>query len=383
MHNDRYYLLDISRGIAAICVVLQHYQHFFYVKPGFIASNFIYTEQPLFNIISPFYKFGSVAVQFFFILSGFIFFAIYRDKILNNEINFKRFFILRISRLYPLHLLTLILILILQKIFLFLYSDYYVYPDNSLTNFIFHFFLIQEWGINNFFNLEISAGFNYPSWSISVEIFVYISFFVICLFYVKDFIQTFVMLILIFFIYFFFYEILSTLFLLGIFLFYLGGLTYFLSQKIIEILEKKKFMVISIMTLLNILIFGRFLNDFFFDFQKSISFLIGDRFMILLFLVKFPLLIINLIIIQHFFRNLGKQFLIVGELSYTIYLIHFPIQIILIIISKELMNFNFNSEYFFIFYFILVFITSFVIHKFYELPLKILLRNIHKNQFNR
>ena len=134
------------------------------------------------------------------------------------------------------------------------------------------------------------------------------------------------MLILIFFIYFFFHEMLSTLFLLGIFLFYLGGLTYFLSQKIIEILEKKKFIVISIMIFLNILIFGRFLNDFFFDFQKSISFLIGDRFMILLFLVKFPLLIINLIIIQHFFRNLGKQFLIVGELSYNIYLIHFPIQ---------------------------------------------------------
>lgn len=237
--NERYYLLDIFRGIAAICVVLQHYQHFFFIKPGTVASNFVYTDQPFFYIISPFYKFGSVAVQFFFILSGFIFFAIYRDKIFNNEINFKRFFILRISRLYPLHLLTLILILVSQKIFLILYSEYYVYPDNSLTNFILHFFLIQEWGINNFFDFEILAGFNHPSWSISVEIFAYISFFVICLFYVKDFIQTFVLLILIFFIYIFFHEILSTLFLLGIFLFYLGGLTYFLSQKIIEILEKK------------------------------------------------------------------------------------------------------------------------------------------------
>ena len=260
-----------------------------------------------------------------------------------------------------------------------MYSRYYVYPDNSLTNFILHLFLIQEWGFNHLLNFEILAGFNHPSWSISVEIFAYISFFVICLFYVKDFIQTFVLLILIFFIYIFFHEILSTLFLLGIFLFYLGGLTYFLSQKIIEILEKKKFMVISIMTLFNILVFGRFLNDSFFDFQKSISFLIGDKFMILLFLIKFPLLIINLRIIQHFFKNLGKNFLIVGELSYTIYLIHFPIQIILMIISKELTNFNFNSEYFFIFYFSLVFITSFLVHKFYELPLKILVRNVYKN----
>ncbi len=376
--NERYYLLDIFRGIAAICVVLQHYQHFFFIEPGIVASNFIYTEQPFFNIISPFYKFGSVAVQFFFILSGFIFFAIYREKIFNNKISFKRFFILRISRLYPLHLLTLILILILQKIFLIFYSEYYVYPDNSLINFILHFFLIQEWGFNNLFNFEILAGFNHPSWSISVEIFAYISFFVICLFYAKDFMQTSVILILIFFIYIFFHDILTSI-LLGIFLFYLGGLTYFLSQKIIEIIEKKKIMVVNIMVLFNILVFGRFLNEFFFDFQKSISFLIGNRFMILLFMIKFPLLIINLRIIQYFFKNLGKKFLIIGELSYTIYLIHFPLQIIFMIISKELINFNFNSQYFFIFYFVVVFMASFLVHKFYELPLKILVRNVYKN----
>ena len=132
------------------------------------------------------------------------------------------------------------------------------------------------------------------------------------------------------------------------------------------------------MIFFNILIFGRFLNDIFFNFQQSIFFLIGDRFMILLFLIKFPLLIINLKIIQYFFRNFGKKFLIIGELSYTIYLIHFPIQIILMIISNEFINLNFNSEYFFIFYFILIFITSFLIHKFYELPLKILIRNVYK-----
>ena len=378
IQNERYYLLDIFRGIAALCVVLQHYQHFFYVKPGLVASNFIYTEQPFFYIISPFYKFGSVAVHFFFILSGFIFFAIYRDKIFKNEINFKKFLILRISRLYPLHLLLLILTLLLQKVFLILYSEYYVYSDNSLINFILHFFLIQEWGFANLFNFETSAGFNYPAWSVSVEFLAYIIFFIISLFYAKNIVQTFIVIILIFFIYIFFHQNLA-LILLGILLFFLGGLTFFISLKIIQTLEKKKKIVVFVMVLFNIIVFGRFLNDFFLDFQRSVSFLIGDRFMILLFLIKFPLLIINLRIIQYFFCTLGKKFLLIGELSYTIYLIHFPIQIILMILSKQFLTLNFNSELFFICYFILIFISSFLIYKFFELPLKLFVRNKYNN----
>jgi peptidoglycan/LPS O-acetylase OafA/YrhL len=42
----RIFLLDIARGIAAFCVVLQHYQHFYLDK-----NNFSYSDQPFFKFL--------------------------------------------------------------------------------------------------------------------------------------------------------------------------------------------------------------------------------------------------------------------------------------------------------------------------------------------
>jgi peptidoglycan/LPS O-acetylase OafA/YrhL len=74
--NERFYLLDIFRGFAAICVVLQHYQHFYYTKSMSLDTSFKYNQLPLFDYISFGYKFGSVAVQFFFFIIWIYFFFI-------------------------------------------------------------------------------------------------------------------------------------------------------------------------------------------------------------------------------------------------------------------------------------------------------------------
>ena len=92
----RFYLLDLARAVAAICVVLQHYQHFYSITPNVYQDSFVRNQQPFYEIIKPFYLFGSVAVQFFFILSGFIFFFMYKDLIFSKSISFKNFIILRL-----------------------------------------------------------------------------------------------------------------------------------------------------------------------------------------------------------------------------------------------------------------------------------------------
>jgi peptidoglycan/LPS O-acetylase OafA/YrhL len=161
---------------------------------------------------------------------------------------------------------------------------------------------------------------------------------------------------------------------IGIFLFYLGGTTYYLFTKIKHYLNNNSTIVILMILVLDIIIFGRFLNETFLNIQNSLSFIIGERFMVLLYLIKFPLLIINLVVVQFYFENLGKSLQIIGDLSYTIYLIHFPLQILLTILNNELFTFNFYSEYFFLFYIFIIFITSYLVHKFYEYPIKELIR---------
>ncbi len=163
--QDRLYLLDLARAFAAFTVVLQHYQHFYIYNYKDTSEVFERSTQPFFNFIGFAYNFGSQAVPFFFMLSGFIFFTYYYEKVVLRKISFKNFFILRLSRLYPLHFLTLILTLFFQLIFIKYQNNYFIFEENNIRSFFEHFFLVQEWPLigGNSFN-----AFNAPSFSISV-----------------------------------------------------------------------------------------------------------------------------------------------------------------------------------------------------------------------
>ncbi|MFB0847281.1 acyltransferase family protein [Paenibacillus oleatilyticus] len=107
---------------------------------------------------------GSVAVTFFFILSGFILTYNYHDKFneLTRESYFK-FFKSRFARVYPLHFLTFILSYI---------PIYYFKLDYSIKDTIANVFLFQTY-IPNYKDV---FSFNGVSWSISTEFFFYITF---------------------------------------------------------------------------------------------------------------------------------------------------------------------------------------------------------------
>ncbi|EIA07719.1 acyltransferase family protein [Flavobacterium frigoris] len=111
-------------------------------------------------------KEGFIGVSFFFILSGFILAYNYRDSILNKSILKSDFYIARIARIYPVHLLCLLIAVPITL------------KDVS--------FNLSTWLAQLFFNVTLTQSFipvkyiyfsfNSPSWSISNELFFYLLF---------------------------------------------------------------------------------------------------------------------------------------------------------------------------------------------------------------
>jgi peptidoglycan/LPS O-acetylase OafA/YrhL len=86
-----------------------------------------------------------------------------------------KFFVLRFSRLYPLHLATLLLVALLQPVYFGMRGYFFVYQLNDLPHFLSQLFLASDWGIVHGYS------FDGPIWSISVEVMAYFLFFLMLL----------------------------------------------------------------------------------------------------------------------------------------------------------------------------------------------------------
>jgi peptidoglycan/LPS O-acetylase OafA/YrhL len=157
---------NFLRGIASLSVLIWHYQNFF--KSGQAA--FTPDMQPLFNYFKVFYLNGYFAVQLFWCISGLVLCHAYFGK---QQVNLRGYAMARFSRLYPLHLLTLLVVALLQILSKSLFDSFQIYSENNIKHFLLNLFFVQWWGLENGFS------FNAPSWSVSVEIAVYMVFFVI------------------------------------------------------------------------------------------------------------------------------------------------------------------------------------------------------------
>lgn len=154
--TKRFEVLDTFRGIAAIIVAIYHYT----ISDGLLREN-------------PLISHGHRFVDFFFVLSGFIIYFNYHN--LSGFTEQKKFIVKRIWRLYPLHFFTLVLFLLFEifKAILYKYGFFNSLPftKNNLEGFIANLLLLQ--GIVGDYT---QFTWNYPSWSISVEFINYIFF---------------------------------------------------------------------------------------------------------------------------------------------------------------------------------------------------------------
>jgi peptidoglycan/LPS O-acetylase OafA/YrhL len=173
MEPRRLSSLDALRGVAALAVVVWHWQHFFAINGDFV-DGWTRAMQPAFWLLKPLYLQGWAAVDLFFVLSGFVFFWLYGDPIRTRVTGAGQFALLRFSRLYPLHLVTLIAVAVLQARFLSRHGQFFIYQANDARHFLMQLLFVQNWWP------QMPQSFDGPSWSVSVEVMLYGVFFVAC-----------------------------------------------------------------------------------------------------------------------------------------------------------------------------------------------------------
>lgn len=107
------------------------------------------------------HSFGWTAVDLFFVLSGYVFAHVYlRSASLNRPTGLREFWIARFARLYPLHLVMLIVTGCLFR----------NHETPMTSGFITNLLMLQA------FRAPVAQFFNGPSWSISVEFVCYAIF---------------------------------------------------------------------------------------------------------------------------------------------------------------------------------------------------------------
>lgn len=368
----RFYSLDVLRGFASLSVVLWHWQHFFYVCTT--EMPFELTKQPLYNIFSLFYHKGSLAVELFFSISGFVFFWLYAKEIFQNKISGWSFFILRFSRLYPLQFLTLIVVLIGQLLSRYFLGCYMVYPYNNLYHFFLNVFFISGWGF------EKGLSFNGPVWSVSIEVLLYILFFIFSkLGLARSWLFTFLVVLGSIFVHFLPYIVIE-----GIFSFFIGGAVYLFYEKIVKC-NSKRLMWICIA--LTIIFWATALMEFKYSivsniFNKIHFLQAHSKIKDLIFIyfpssILFPMTLMSLALIETFRGTLGARLRFIGDITYSSYLLHFPLQLGFVLV---LSRFNIGRDYFysipsFLIYFLLLLILSFLSYNYFERPLQKYIRD--------
>ena len=139
------------RGIAALYVVLFH-------------ANGLHAFP---QAVRPFVHHGYMAVDLFFLLSGFVMALTYADLFRDGFDlgNFRKFLLLRLARIYPLYILVTLITAVMITTVL---ADTYHFDDNVLRALPFNLTMTHVWGL--------AYSIVPPSWSISTEWAAYLLF---------------------------------------------------------------------------------------------------------------------------------------------------------------------------------------------------------------
>lgn len=364
---NRFYSLDVLRGLASLCVVLAHWGEFYGFNKAHapLSTN----NQFLSVVLNWFDTFGSSAVDLFFCISGFVFFWLYSSSIYQAKISFTKFAFLRLSRLYPLHVLTLLLVAVIQLYSANLHDG--AMGNDDAHHFLLNLFFVSAWGLDNSFS------FNFPAWSVSVEIFLYSLFFTLCWLTPKKLSLLLLLALAGHFIVIKFNYLIGR----GIESFYLGGCALVIYERI---KNTKNWLKLSwclpIITLAMWCVMLTLTSGYPLASPFYSSGIMQKLLAISVTFILFPMTVLSLVLMETKNQRMGKKLASLGDISYSTYLLHFPLQLILLNIWS---TFAFNPAWFYSISFIAAFFVvliavSFLSYHYFEIPMQKHLRNWFK-----
>ena len=320
--GDNQFITNLTplRGIAAILVVIFHFE--------IVLVLFLPRE------MSRFFSKCYLMVDLFFIMSGFIIYHVYGEFFKRNiqTTTFNKYIRARLARVYPLHIITLILTIVLVVSQHFKWDEFFN-PRAIPT----HVLMLQSFGLHSIYT------WNVPAWSISAEFAAYMIFPVFAfVLYRSKIITPLIISTLIIFIYCLLafklsksngttglYNLDQTYdygYLRGIAGFLAGGMIYQLYlKKIFYFLKADATLIILSALLLACLHFG-----------------VTDLVFIPVFLLLVLSTAYNTGRVKQFLSNRFLQWL--GDISYSVYLLQFPLML-LVIGSLPYFGISWNGPY--------------------------------------
>lgn len=313
--------LYILRFLLSITVIIYHIP--------MISGNL---KIPYYND-SPIFEKGPLAVYYFFTLSGFLIFrALYTEIKKTNQLDFKKFYMNRMKRLFPVYYLVFFIGLVLYE-FILPQIGIYSKKSNSIFELIINYLLL----IPNVYK------YYYPNvgsilivlWSIGVEVQFYIFIPIFLYIFKENMIKSMIVLLIILLLILLFYPIFYSY---GnyFYLFLGGGLLSILSLNFKITLFQNKILHYSIYLLFILSFFTNWFN-----FENIFAFhffnLVISSLMIS-FVSDYPIFIIK-----------SKKLDYFGKISYGIYMYHMiVITLLLFIIDKTKLYNYLNDEIFII-----------------------------------
>lgn len=341
--------LTFTRFIAALAIVIFHYGT---------------TIVPFSSaILLPLFKNANIGVSYFFILSGFVMIIAYGKK--TKSIEKKEYYINRIARIYPVYILALLFMALILFI-RFRSIDFTGLLLGSLT--------IQSWFP------KYASSLNTPGWSLSVEFLFYLLFpFLLNHAYKKYNLQVITVCVL------FFWLISQIVFnYLWLSPFYTGYPS-----------ASHSFLFYFPLMHLNEFLIGNLMGLFFLNNNKKRNY---DHYLVLLFLlICFIVIIVDTYKLPVNFHNglmailFGpfililalntgkitklfsyKIFVILGEISYGMYIYQYPAYTLISYLGKTIKSAH--PDLFFYAFFIILLVTSFISYYLIEIPLRRLIK---------